>query len=60
MTLQGLYAIVMPRPEIFVSRAGDKFASDGTLTDEPTEKLIGTWLKHYEPWARLGQIHGKV
>jgi chromate reductase, NAD(P)H dehydrogenase (quinone) len=60
MTLQALEGIVMPRPEIFVSRAGDKFASDGTLTDEATEKLIGTWLKHYEPWARRGQIQGKV
>ena len=59
-TLQGLYALVMPRPEIFVSHARDKFASDGTLTDEPTEKIIATWLKHYEPWARLGQTHGKV
>jgi chromate reductase len=60
MTLQGLYAVVMPRPEIFVSRASDKFAPDGTLTDEPTEKIIATWLKHYEPWARLGQTHGRV
>ena len=60
MTLQALYAVVMPRPEIFVSQARDKFAPDGTLTDEATEKIIGTWLKHYEPWARLGQQHGKV
>jgi chromate reductase, NAD(P)H dehydrogenase (quinone) len=60
MTLQGLYAVVMPRPEIFVTHARDKFASDGTLTDEATERVIGTWLKHFEPWVRLGQQHGKV
>ena len=59
-TLQGLYALVMPRPEIFVTHARDKFASDGTLTDEATDRIIGTWLKHYEPWVRLGQTHGRV
>ena len=60
MTLQGLYAVVMPRPEIFVTHARDKFAADGTLTDEATERVIGIWLKHYEPWAKLGQTHGRV
>ncbi|MFW6028129.1 MAG: NADPH-dependent FMN reductase [bacterium] len=60
MTLQGLYAVVMPRPEIFVTRAAGKFADDGTLTDEDTKKVIGIWLKHFEPWARLGQTHGRV
>jgi chromate reductase len=60
MALQGLYGVVMPRPEIFVSRARDKFAPDGKLTDEATIKVIGVWLKHFEPWVRLGQQHGRV
>jgi chromate reductase, NAD(P)H dehydrogenase (quinone) len=60
MSLQALNGLVMPRPEIFVSRAGDKFADDGALTDEATQKVIGTWLKHFEPWVRLGQARGKV
>jgi chromate reductase, NAD(P)H dehydrogenase (quinone) len=60
MSLQALYGVVMPRPEIFVSRAGDKFADDGALADEATQKVIGVWLKHFEPWVRLGQTHGKV
>jgi chromate reductase len=60
MVLQALNGVVMPRPEIFVMRAGDKFADDGTLTDEATNKVIGVWLKHYEPWVRLGQAHGRV
>lgn len=60
MSLQGLYGVVMPRPEIFMSRAGDKFAADGSLNDEATEKVIGVWLKHFEPWVQLGQTHGKV
>lgn len=60
MTLQGLYAVVMPRPEIFVTHARDKFDADGRLTDEATEKVIGIWLKHFEPWVRLGQQHGRI
>jgi chromate reductase, NAD(P)H dehydrogenase (quinone) len=60
MSLQGLYGVVMPRPEIFMSHAGNKFAADGTLNDEATEKVIGVWLKHFEPWVQLGQTHGKV
>ena len=60
MVLQALYGVVMPRPEIFVSNARDKFSADGTLADEATEKVIGVWLKHFEPWVRLGQEHGRV
>lgn len=60
MTLQGLYGVVMPRPEIFVTHARDKFNADGRLTDEATEKVIGIWLKHFEPWVRLGQQHGRI
>jgi len=60
MVLQALNGVVMPRPEIFMSNSGDKFAPDGTLTDEATNKVIGVWLKHFEPWARRGQEHGPV
>ena len=60
MALQALSGVVMPRPEIFVMRASDKFDSDGKLTDEATNKVMGVWLKHYEPWVRLGQAHGRV
>ena len=60
MVLQALSGVVMPRPEIFVSNAKDRFAADGTLTDEATNKVIGVWLKHFEPWLKLGQEHGKV
>jgi chromate reductase len=60
MVLQALYGVVMPRPEIFVSNARDKFSADGALADEATEKVIGVWLKHFEPWVRLGQEHGRI
>ena len=52
MALQALSGEVMPRPEIFLNNAKDKFAADGTLTDEATEKVIGVWLKHFEPWVK--------
>lgn len=60
MVLQGLYGIVMPRPEVFVAQAKDKFGPDGTLAEENVKKVIGVWLKHFEPWVRLGQQHGRV
>ena len=49
---QALNGLVMPRPEIFVSSANGKFAEDGTISDEATNKVIGVWLKHFEPWLR--------
>lgn len=59
-SLQGLYGVVMPRPEIFVAHAREKFSDDGTLTDEATKKVIGIWFKHFEPWVQLGKTHGRV
>jgi chromate reductase len=60
MVLQALNGLVMPRPEIFLAQAKDKFAPDGRLADEATTKVIGVWLKHFEPWVRRGQEHGRV
>jgi chromate reductase len=51
-TLQALEAYVMPRPEVFVSNAASKFAADGTLTDEPTRKVLETWLKGFDRFLR--------
>jgi len=53
-SLQGLEALVMPRPEIFCGVAQDKFSADGTLHDEGTKKVIEVWLKHFEDWVRSG------
>ena len=55
MSLQALNGLVMPRPEIFMGSAGGKFAEDGTISDEATSKVIGVWLKHFEPWVRQGK-----
>lgn len=49
--LQGLEALVMPRPEIFVGQSQTKFDAQGRLTDEATRKVIATWLKAFEAWV---------
>ncbi len=48
--LQGLEAIVMPKPEIFVTNSASKFDKDGVLTDDATRAVIETWLKHFKEW----------
>jgi chromate reductase len=49
--LQGLEAIVMPKPEIFVSFADKKFDTQGKLTDEATRKVVGVWLAAFGEWV---------
>lgn len=48
--LQGLEAIVMPKPEVFVTNSASKFDEKGDLNDEPTRKAIENWLKHFKEW----------
>jgi len=48
--LNGLEAIVMPKPEIFVATADKKFVN-GQLTDEDTKKVIKTWLAAFKDWV---------
>jgi len=50
--LQALEAIVMPRPEIFVTDNATKFDAEGNLTDEPTRKRLATWLKAFHDWVQ--------
>jgi chromate reductase len=50
-TLQSQEAIVMPRPEIFVSTAHEKFDEQGNLTDEATLKRLGKCLKAFAEWV---------
>jgi chromate reductase, NAD(P)H dehydrogenase (quinone) len=49
--LQALEAIVMPKPEIFVGSASDKFDSDGNLTDADTRLRLGKWLHAFAEWV---------
>lgn len=48
--LQGLEAIVMPKPEVFVTNSASKFDEKGDLNDKPTRKAIENWLKHFKEW----------
>jgi chromate reductase, NAD(P)H dehydrogenase (quinone) len=45
--LQGLEAIVMPKPEFFAGSASHKFDVHGNLTDEDTRRRLKTWLESY-------------
>jgi chromate reductase, NAD(P)H dehydrogenase (quinone) len=52
--LQALEAVVMPRPEIFVTHSAAKFDKDGKLTDDATRKVIITWLAAFKDWVAKG------
>jgi chromate reductase, NAD(P)H dehydrogenase (quinone) len=45
--LQGMEAIVMPKPEFFASVNEHKFDKDGDLTDAVTRKRLGAWFEAY-------------
>jgi chromate reductase len=50
-TLQSQEAIVMPRPEIFVSMAREKFDAEGNLTEAATLERVKKWLKAFADWV---------
>jgi chromate reductase, NAD(P)H dehydrogenase (quinone) len=45
--LQGLEAIVMPKPEFFAGNNSQKFDTDGHLTDAESRTRLSQWLKAY-------------
>ena len=45
--LQGLSAIVMPKPEYFAGLNEEKFDADGNLTDEDSRKRLRKWFDAY-------------
>lgn len=50
-TLQSLGAIVMPKPEIFVTRSAEKFDETGKLTDGAVEQALVKWLAAFHEWV---------
>ena len=43
------------RPEVMVNFAADKFDSNGNLSDETSQKLIGQLIQNLVDWAILLQ-----
>ncbi len=41
----------MNKPEIVIIRAQEKFNSDGKLTDEPTIKILTTFMSEFAKWC---------
>ncbi len=45
--LQGLEALVMPKPEFFAGHSSQKFDAAGNLHDEDTKRRLKIWLESY-------------
>ena len=50
--LQGLEALTMPKPEIFVGHSSTKFDQNGNLTDGDTRERLQEWLHTFVTWAK--------
>lgn len=49
--LQALQAIVMPRPEVFITNNEEKFDAAGNLTDAETRRYLARWLEAFLEWV---------
>ena len=49
--LQGLQAIVMPKPEVFAGNASQRFDAEGNLKDQELRKHLGVWLTAFLDWV---------
>jgi chromate reductase, NAD(P)H dehydrogenase (quinone) len=50
--LQGLEAIVMPKPEFFAGNASQKFDASGNLHDDASRKVLKIWFDAFAVWVR--------
>ena len=48
LTATGCY--VLPAPQVLVAAAGDRFDSNGRLTDEPARRMIRSLLEELPEW----------
>lgn len=46
-------APVMPKPEIYVTKAADKFDKDGNLTDDATKKVLEKYIERFREWILI-------
>lgn len=49
--LQALQAIVIPKPEVFITHNEVKFDQAGNLTDDETRQRLSTWLTAFIEWV---------
>lgn len=49
-TLVFTNSFVMPRPEVMIAKATDKFDAEGNLTDDKTRQVITDFLKGFQNW----------
>jgi chromate reductase len=47
----GLEAIVLPKPEVFIGMAQNKFDASGALTDEATRKMLADQMVALQAWV---------
>ena len=45
-------AVVLPRPEVIVANADEKFDEEGRLTDERTREFLGKALNGLQDYVR--------
>ena len=53
-----LWAMVLPRPEVFIGNAASKFDSSGKLTDEATAKFLREQLAEFRVWIERVRVNG--
>jgi chromate reductase, NAD(P)H dehydrogenase (quinone) len=51
---------VLPEPEVYVFRAGDRFDAAGNLQDEQTRSLIRQLIERLVRWTRELQATGEA
>jgi chromate reductase len=44
---------VMPKPEIYVTKAANKFDTEGNLTDEATIKILQKYIERFKKWILI-------
>lgn len=47
---------MMPRPEVMIAKAAEKFDEEGTLIDEKTKQVISDFLKSFQSWIARVKI----
>lgn len=44
---------VMPKPEVYITKAMEKFDKEGNLTDEATKKVLEKYVERFKEWIQV-------